>query len=70
LFVCLFVCFWDKVSLHIPSYPGTHCVYQADLELNRNACLCQFLKEDMLKLHQSILTMTGYRTKCYITTEQ
>jgi hypothetical protein len=33
LFVCLFVCFWDRVSLCSPGCPGTHFVDQAGLEL-------------------------------------
>ena len=30
---CLFVCFWDRVSLCSPGWPGTHSVDQAGLEL-------------------------------------
>ena len=33
LFVCLFVCFEDKISLHSPGYPGTCYVDQAGLKL-------------------------------------
>jgi hypothetical protein len=33
LFVCLFVCFQDRVSLFSPGCPGTHFVDQAGLEL-------------------------------------
>jgi hypothetical protein len=33
LFVCLFVCFQDRVSLYSPGCPGTHFVDQAGLEL-------------------------------------
>jgi hypothetical protein len=33
LFVCLFVCFQDRVSLCSPGCPGTHSVDQAGLEL-------------------------------------
>jgi hypothetical protein len=33
LFVCLFFVFWDRVSLCSSSYPGTHSVDQAGLEL-------------------------------------
>jgi hypothetical protein len=32
-FVCLFVCFRDRVSLCSPGCPGTHFVDQAGLEL-------------------------------------
>jgi hypothetical protein len=33
VFVCLFVCFQDRVSLYSPGCPGTHFVDQAGLEL-------------------------------------
>jgi hypothetical protein len=33
VFVCLFVCFRDRVSLYSPDCPGTHSVDQAGLEL-------------------------------------
>jgi hypothetical protein len=33
LFVCLFVCFQDRVSLCNPGCPGTHSVNQASLKL-------------------------------------
>jgi hypothetical protein len=33
LFVGLFVCFGDRVSLYSPGCPGTHFVNQAGLEL-------------------------------------
>jgi hypothetical protein len=37
--------FWDRVSLCIPGYPGTHCVDQAGLELrNPPASASQVLK--------------------------
>jgi hypothetical protein len=33
IFVCLFVCFWDRVSLCGPGCRGTHFIDQAGLEL-------------------------------------
>ena len=38
-FVCLFICFRDKVSLCSPGCPGTHSVEQAGLKLKSSACL-------------------------------
>jgi hypothetical protein len=38
-FVCLFVCFRDRVSLYSPGCPGTHSVDQADLT-QKSTCLC------------------------------
>jgi hypothetical protein len=35
LFVCLFVCFRDRVSLYSRGCPGTHSVDQAGLEIRR-----------------------------------
>jgi hypothetical protein len=39
LFVCLFVCFRDRVSLCSPGCPGTHSVDQAGLELRNPPAL-------------------------------
>jgi hypothetical protein len=39
-FVCLFVCFWVRVSLYITGWPGTIFIDQAGLGLPRSSCLC------------------------------
>ena len=40
--VCLFVCFWDRVSLCSPGCPRTHSVDQAGLELRNSPASSSF----------------------------
>lgn len=40
LFVCLFLCFWDRVSLHSPGCPGVLCIDQTDFGLTEIFCPC------------------------------
>ena len=45
LFVCLFVCFWDRVSSCSSSCPGTHYEDQATSDSQRSACFCSWVLE-------------------------